>query len=93
MPFVFLSTFQRKAISDGQVLRIIKSYAQKIELNSSVSPHVFRYSIATHLDEEGVDIRYIEEFLRHKSISTTSRYIKQGFHRLQLIHRQTHPNS
>jgi integrase/recombinase XerD len=91
-PHVFLSTFKRTPLSDGQVQRMVKSYADKLGL-SGISPHVFRYSIATHLDEEGVDIRYIQEFLRHECISTTSRYIKQGFHRLQQVHKRTHPSS
>jgi integrase/recombinase XerD len=92
-PFLFLSTFKREPLYEGQILRIVKEYAQKVAIALNVSPHVFRYSIATHFDEEGVDIRYIQEFLRHESISTTSRYIKQGFYRLQQVHRQTHPHS
>ena len=91
-PYVFLSTFERTHLGDTQVQRIVKHYADQLGF-VGVSPHVFRYSVATHFDEEGVDIRYIQEFLRHESIGTTSRYIKQGFHRLQQIHKKTHPNS
>jgi integrase/recombinase XerD len=90
---LFLSTFKRGPLCEYQVYRIVRDAALKAGIVQKISPHVFRYSIATHFDEAGVDVRYIQEFLRHEDLSTTSRYIQQSFHRLQTVHRQTHPNN
>ncbi|MBF0199242.1 MAG: tyrosine-type recombinase/integrase [Planctomycetes bacterium] len=88
---LFLSCYTGKRLNDYQIYRIVKGCGVLAGFKETISPHTFRYSIATHLDEEGVDIRYIQEFLRHDDISTTARYIKQGFHRLQSVHHNTHP--
>ncbi|MBF0198446.1 MAG: tyrosine-type recombinase/integrase [Planctomycetes bacterium] len=88
---LFLSCYTGAPLNDYQVYRIVKEAGVQCGFKETITPHTFRYSIATHLDEEGVDIRYIQEFLRHEDLSTTSRYITQGFHRLQAIHHNTHP--
>lgn len=71
---------------------ITKDYGPKGKIELALTSHVYRFSIATHLGENGVDIRYIQEFLRHESLDTTVRYIQQGFRQLQDIHRRTHPS-
>ena len=87
---LLLSVFHGGAMNVSQVYRPVKRYAQALGIEK-ISPHVLRYSIATHLDEDGVDVKYIQRFLRHESIETTTRYINQGYQRLQSIHHQTHP--
>jgi len=84
------SVFNGGAMDVTQVYRAVRDYA-KAQGIEKISPHVLRYSIATHLDEDGVDVKYIQRFLRHESIETTTRYINQGYQRLQSIHHQTHP--
>ena len=88
---LFLSCYTGKQLNDYQIYRIVKGCGVLAGFKETITPHTFRYSIATHLDEEGVDIRYIQEFLRHEDLGTTARYIKQGFHRLQSVHHNTHP--
>jgi integrase/recombinase XerD len=62
-------------LSRGMIFTIIKDLAVKIELNKSISPHTFRHSFATHLLENGADLRSIQLMLGHESITTTEIYV------------------
>ncbi|MGO4818959.1 site-specific tyrosine recombinase XerD [Flavobacterium sp. W22_SRS_FP1] len=62
-------------LTRAMIFTIIKSLAIKAELNKKISPHTFRHSFATHLLENGADLRSIQLMLGHESITTTEIYL------------------
>lgn len=71
--FLFLNN-RGKKLTTVMVFIIIKNLAMKIGLKKHVSPHTFRHSFATHLVENGADLRAVQEMLGHESITTTEIY-------------------
>lgn len=64
-----------KQLTRAMIFTIIKDLAVKINLNKTISPHTFRHSFATHLLENGADLRSIQLMLGHESITTTEVYM------------------
>ena len=64
-----------RQLTRAMVFTIIKDLAIKISLNKTISPHTFRHSFATHLLENGADLRSIQLMLGHESITTTEVYM------------------
>lgn len=70
---LFLSRFGR-ALSRQSMFKMIKKQALIAGINATISPHTFRHSFATHLVENGADLRVVQEMLGHESITTTEIY-------------------
>lgn len=82
-----------KPIDRVSVWRMIKTYMKKAGILKNISPHSLRHSFATHLLENGADLRVIQEMLGHASISSTDRYTQISKSRLQKSFDEFHPRA
>lgn len=82
-----------KQLTRAMIFTIIKNLAVKINLNKTISPHTFRHSFATHLLENGADLRSIQLMLGHESITTTEIYMHVDRKHLNQVMQSFHPRS
>lgn len=75
------------------VFIIIKELTQKAGISKSISPHTFRHSFATHLLQNGADLRFIQEMLGHSSITTTQIYTRLKTEELRDVILNFHPRN
>ena len=73
------------------VFLILKDLVEKAGIHKKVSPHTFRHSFATHLLENGADLRAIQQMLGHESITTTEIYMHLDKSHLKSIVEKFHP--
>lgn len=78
-------------LSRAMIFTIIKDLASQINLNKSISPHTLRHSFATHLLENGADLRSIQLMLGHESITTTEIYVHLDRKYLTQVINSFHP--
>ena len=80
-----------KQLTRAMIFTIIKDLSVKIKLNKTISPHTFRHSFATHLLENGADLRSIQLMLGHESITTTEIYVHLDRKHLTAVVNAFHP--
>ena len=80
-----------KQLTRAMIFTIIKDLAKTINLNKTISPHTFRHSFATHLLENGADLRAIQLMLGHESITTTEIYMHVDRSHLKEVLMNFHP--
>ena len=89
---IFLSV-RGGSLSPDRVRQIVKARARQAGIEQNMYPHLLRHSFATHLLQNGADLRVIQELLGHADIATTQIYTHVDDKRLKKIHRQFHPRA
>ena len=82
-----------KGLTRAMIFTLVKRLAETAGIQKSISPHTFRHSFATHLLENGADLRAIQQMLGHESITTTEVYMHVDRSHLTEIMRKFHPRS
>lgn len=89
---IFLST-RGSRLTTRSVARILDKLVMLSGLGRKISPHTLRHTFATHMMESGADLRAIQEFLGHESLSTTQKYTSVTVGRLLEIYDKAHPKA
>lgn len=88
---LFFLNKKGKSISRQYVYTLVRTCAKGSDLADSISPHTLRHTFATHLLENGADLRSIQELLGHSNIQTTQIYTHVETKRLQNVYDNHHP--
>ena len=91
-PYLFLSK-AGKPLRRENIWKIVRNCALKAGIHERISPHKLRHSFATHLLENGADLRSVQEMLGHANISTTQIYTHVSKQHLKTVHQQFHPRA
>lgn len=87
---LFLNQYGEQMSMDA-LSRRVRLYMKAADIDKQGSCHLFRHSMATHMLENGADIRYIQELLGHAKLDTTQIYTQVSIKKLKAIHQATHP--
>lgn len=88
--YIFLNN-RGSALTRQAVWQIIKRYCQMAGITKNVTPHTLRHTFATHLLENGADLRVVQEILGHSDISTTQIYTNLSQKHILQVYAKTHP--
>lgn len=89
----YLIVGEQGELTGRMVEYIIKKYIKKSDIKGKISPHTLRHTFATHLLNEGADIRSVQELLGHSNLKTTSIYTHISNERLRSVYLSCHPRA
>jgi len=90
---VMFLTKNNNAMERTSIFRVVKKTAINIGLKQSIHPHTLRHSAATQMLEAGCDLRTLQEFLGHSSVSTTQIYTKLTKEFISEVFQESHPRA
>ncbi|MEO0206568.1 MAG: tyrosine-type recombinase/integrase, partial [candidate division WOR-3 bacterium] len=89
----FFLNFRGGRLTTRSLQRIVRKYLFTLADVSGTNPHILRHTFATHLLENGADLRAVQELLGHSSLSTVQIYTHLTTKRLKEIYQRTHPRA
>jgi integrase/recombinase XerD len=92
-PAYFFMTRKTKRLTRQELWMLVRRCAARAGIDKGLYPHLFRHSFATHLLENGADLRVLQEMLGHSDVTTTQIYTHVDRARLKKIHQQFHPRA
>lgn len=90
--FLFISK-KGSQLNRKSVWRLLKGYVERTEIKKNITPHTLRHSFATHMLENGADLRSVQKLLGHMDISTTQIYTHLAQEKLRDYHKKHHPKA